>query len=66
MPQHPALAPGRVAVVTGAASGIGLAAAQRFAALGMRVCHGRRGTPKRWTRAVAAVAERGGRAGRAD
>ncbi len=38
MTQHPALAPGRAAVVTGAASGIGLAAAQRFAALGMRVC----------------------------
>ena len=37
MPQHPALAPGRVAVVTGAASGIGLAAARRLAALGMRV-----------------------------
>ena len=34
---HPALAPGHVAVVTGAASGIGLAAAKRFAALGMRV-----------------------------
>jgi len=35
---HPALAPGKVAVVTGGASGIGLAAARRFADLGMRVC----------------------------
>jgi NAD(P)-dependent dehydrogenase (short-subunit alcohol dehydrogenase family) len=35
---HPALTPGAVAVVTGGASGIGLAAAARFAALGMRVC----------------------------
>jgi len=35
---HPALAPSRVAVVTGGASGIGLAAATRFAALRMRVC----------------------------
>jgi len=35
---HPALTTGNVAVVTGAASGIGLAAARRFAALGMRVC----------------------------
>ena len=38
MTQHPALTEGRVAVITGAASGIGLAAATRFAALGLRVC----------------------------
>ncbi len=35
---HAALAPSHVAVVTGGASGIGLAAARRFADLGMRVC----------------------------
>jgi NAD(P)-dependent dehydrogenase (short-subunit alcohol dehydrogenase family) len=35
---HPALVPGAVAVVTGGASGIGLAAAHRFAALGLNVC----------------------------
>jgi NAD(P)-dependent dehydrogenase (short-subunit alcohol dehydrogenase family) len=35
---HPALAEGNVAVITGGASGIGLAAAMRFAALGMKVC----------------------------
>jgi NAD(P)-dependent dehydrogenase (short-subunit alcohol dehydrogenase family) len=38
MTQHPALAVGRAAVITGGASGIGLAAAKRFAALGMKIC----------------------------
>jgi NAD(P)-dependent dehydrogenase (short-subunit alcohol dehydrogenase family) len=38
MSLHPALSPGRTAVITGAASGIGLAAAERLAALGMKVC----------------------------
>ena len=35
---HPALAKGNAAVITGAASGIGLAAAQHLAGLGLRVC----------------------------
>lgn len=35
---HPAMSPGNVAVITGGASGIGLAAAMRFASLGMKVC----------------------------
>jgi NAD(P)-dependent dehydrogenase (short-subunit alcohol dehydrogenase family) len=38
MTDHPALQAGRVAVITGAASGIGLAAATRFAAMGLKVC----------------------------
>jgi NAD(P)-dependent dehydrogenase (short-subunit alcohol dehydrogenase family) len=35
---HPALSPDNVAVVTGGASGIGLAAAMRLARLGLKVC----------------------------
>src|SRR3984957_10669472 len=35
---HPALTPNSVAVVTGGAAGIGLAAAMKFARLGLRVC----------------------------
>ena len=35
---HPALTPDSVAVVTGGAAGIGLAAATKFARLGLRVC----------------------------
>jgi NAD(P)-dependent dehydrogenase (short-subunit alcohol dehydrogenase family) len=38
MTVHPAIATDNVAVITGAASGIGLAAARRLAGLGMRVC----------------------------
>jgi len=38
MTQHPALAPGNVAVITGAADGIGLAASKKLRALGLRVC----------------------------
>jgi NAD(P)-dependent dehydrogenase (short-subunit alcohol dehydrogenase family) len=35
---HPAMSPNNVAVITGGAAGIGLAAAMRFAGLGMKVC----------------------------
>ena len=35
---HPAMSPDNVAVITGGASGIGLAAGLRFAQFGMKVC----------------------------
>jgi NAD(P)-dependent dehydrogenase (short-subunit alcohol dehydrogenase family) len=38
MPLHPALTKDRTAVITGAASGIGLAAATKLASLGMKLC----------------------------
>jgi hypothetical protein len=37
MPHHPAFSPGCVAVITGAADGIGLAAARRYAGFGMHL-----------------------------
>lgn len=52
---HPALVPDAVAVVTGAASGIGLAAATRFAALGLKVCLADLG-PERLAHAAGIVA----------
>ncbi len=53
---HPALTPDAVAVVTGGASGIGLAAATRFAAAGLRVCIADLGA-ERLEAAAAALAE---------
>jgi len=62
MTQHPALTPGRAAVVTGAASGIGLAAAERFADLGMKVCMADNNAAA-LDKAVKTVSERAGRQG---
>ncbi len=62
MPQHPAIAPGRTAVITGAASGIGLAAARQFAELGMKICMADVKT-ETLAEAVEAVAGRAGKAG---
>ena len=43
---HPAMSPNHAAVVTGGASGIGLAAATHFARLGMKVCIADLGTDR--------------------
>nr|AYM54138.1 short-chain dehydrogenase/reductase SDR [Chondromyces catenulatus] len=52
---HPAFSPGAVAVITGGASGIGLAAAKKLASLGLRVCIADLG-PERLSRAREAIA----------
>src|SRR3984957_9228958 len=61
MVQHPALVEGRTAVVTGGASGIGLAAAKRFASMGLRICLADLGgnVLEQAATDVAAVAKRG-------
>lgn len=59
---HPVLVPGAVAVITGGASGIGLAAARRFAALGLHVCVADLGA-SRLAEAEEAVAAIGGPGG---
>jgi hypothetical protein len=56
---HPALVPGAVAVITGGAAGIGLAAAVRFARLGLKVCIADLGA-ERLAQAAAVVAEAAG------
>ena len=52
---HPALQPGRAAVITGAASGIGLATARQLAALHMKVVLADR-SPEALEKAVGEVA----------
>jgi NAD(P)-dependent dehydrogenase (short-subunit alcohol dehydrogenase family) len=53
---HPALSPNNVAVITGGASGIGFAAAMRFARLGLKVCIADVGADK-LSQAAATLAE---------
>jgi NAD(P)-dependent dehydrogenase (short-subunit alcohol dehydrogenase family) len=57
--QHPALQPGAVAVITGGASGIGLAAAERLAREGLSVCIADLGA-ERLAEAAGRVAEAAG------
>ena len=61
MSEHPAIAPGRVAVITGAASGIGLSAARHFASRGMKLVLSDRstGTLDHAAEGVAALAANG-------
>lgn len=58
---HPALTSGAVAVITGGASGIGLAASKKLASLGLRVCIADLGADRlaRAREAVVAVAKGG-------
>jgi NAD(P)-dependent dehydrogenase (short-subunit alcohol dehydrogenase family) len=58
---HPVLARGNTAVITGGASGIGLACAKRFASLGLSVCIADRGSDRlaRATAEIAAVSTAG-------
>ena len=63
MPLHPALTADRVAVITGAASGIGLAAAKRLAALGMKRAASPMSTPRRSTAPPRTSSRRAGASG---
>jgi NAD(P)-dependent dehydrogenase (short-subunit alcohol dehydrogenase family) len=58
---HPAMSPDHTAVVTGGASGIGLAAALRYAGMGMKVCIADLGADRlaEAARKLASVAPRG-------
>lgn len=58
---HPAMSPGKVAVITGGASGIGLAAASYYASLGMKICIADIGTERLETAAghLATIAKDG-------